>query len=69
MWQHGQQDLISHGCSVESYKKLLRLCISLGMSLSQVRKAYGDDMQGMEAHEEMARMREHVLTEVGVRMK
>ena len=44
------------------------VCISLGMSLSQVRKAYGDDMQGMEAHEEMARMREHVLTEVGVRV-
>ena len=32
---------------------------------SQVKKAYGNDMQGMEAHEEMARMREHVLTEVG----
>lgn len=32
----------------------------------QVKKAYGDDMQGIEAHEEMARMREHVLSEVCV---
>ena len=39
--------------------------VSVGVH-SQVKKAYGDDMQGMEAHEEMARMREHVLTEVGV---
>ena len=49
--------------------KVTRSCyvLSVSMSLSQVRKAYGNDMQGMEAHEEMARMREHVLTEVGVR--
>ena len=31
---------------------------------TQVKKAYGTDMQGIEAHEEMARMREHVLSEV-----
>ena len=66
MWQHGQQDLIGHCCNVEGYKKLCYV-LSVSMSLSQVRKAYGNDMQGMEAHEEMARMREHVLTEVGVR--
>ena len=32
----------------------------------QVKKAYGKDFNSVEAHEEMARMREHALTEVSL---
>jgi len=32
--------------------------------LLQLRKVYGDDMGGMEAREDLARMREHVVKEV-----
>ena len=37
-----------------------------GVLSLQVKKAYGKDIGGMEAHEEMARMREHAMSEVSV---
>ena len=33
---------------------------------NEIQKVYGNDAKGMEAHEDMARMREHALTEVWV---
>ena len=33
---------------------------------SEIQKVYGDDAKGIEAHEDMARMREHAVAEVCV---